>query len=216
MTLFRDRREAGRKLAEHLHHYAGSGAIVIAVPRGGVPVASEVATSLALPLDVLVVRKLGVPGLDELALSAVGNGGVRVPRDGGSDDLGIPAEVVGAVIRREGSELQRRHRAYRGGRPPLDVRWKTTILVDDGLATGTTMRAAVRILRARRAARVVAAVPVGAPETCDALAAEADEVVCALTPQPFLSVGYWYDSFPQTTDAEVQVLLARNTVRREA
>jgi putative phosphoribosyl transferase len=208
MALFRDRPDAGRRLAEKLRHARAAG-IVLALPRGGVPVAAEVAKTLGVPLDVFIVRKLGVPGHDELAMGAIASGGVRVMNTGVVDQLRIPAERIDAVAAREAEELVRRERAYRGERPPLAVRGQRVILVDDGLATGATMRAAVKALRARNAGRIVVAVPVGAPETCDMLAAEADEVVCAVTPEPFLAVGYWYDDFTQTTDEEVRAILSR-------
>ena len=209
MALFRDRADAGRRLAEKLRRHAGAGGIVLALPRGGVPVAAEVAKTLGVPLDVFIVRKLGVPGHAELAMGAIASGGVRVMNTGVVDQLGIPPGRIDAVAAREAEELVRRERVYRGERPPLAVRGQRVILVDDGLATGATMRAAVKALRARHAGRIVVAVPIGAPETCDMLAAEADEVVCAVTPEPFLAVGYWYDDFSQTTDEEVQAILSR-------
>ena len=209
MALFRDRPDAGRRLAEKLRHHAPAAGIALALPRGGVPVAAEVAKTLGVPLDVFIVRKLGVPGHDELAMGAIASGGVRVMNTGVVDQLRIPAERIDAVAAREAEALVRRERAYRGERPPLAVRGQRVILVDDGLATGATMRAAVKALRAGNAGRIVVAVPVGAPETCDMLAAEADEVVCAVTPEPFLAVGYWYDDFSQTTDDEVRTILSR-------
>lgn len=208
MALFRDRRDAGRRLAEKLRGYAGSSAIALALPRGGVPVAAEVAAVLDLPLDIFSVRKLGVPGHAELAMGALATGGVRVMNNGMVRELGIPEHLIQAVVQSETAELERREAAYRGGRAPLDVQGRTVILVDDGLATGATMLAAVRALRARGAARIVVAVPVAAPEACSMLAAQADEVVCAVTPEPFWAVGYWYDDFEQMTDEEVQTLLA--------
>jgi predicted phosphoribosyltransferase len=207
--MFRDRRDAGRALAAELGHHAGRGdVLVLALPRGGVPVAHEVAAALAAPLDVFLVRKLGVPGREELAMGAIASGGVRVVNDRVVDELGIPAEVIDTVTAAEGAELARREAEYRAGRPPLDVRGKTAVLVDDGLATGSTMRAAVRAVRGLGPARVVVAVPVGAAATCAELAAEADEVVCPVRPEPFLAVGYAYRDFAQTTDAEVRALLA--------
>jgi putative phosphoribosyl transferase len=214
MALFRDRHDAGRRLAEKLQGYAGTSALVLALPRGGVPVAAEVADRLGLPLDVFVVRKLGVPGHSELAMGALASGGVRVLNADVVEALGITADLIDAVARREATELARRERAYRGDQAPLDVGGRTVILVDDGLATGATMRAAVAALRARGAAHVVVAVPVGAPETCAALAAEADDVVCANAPQPFLAVGYWYDDFAQTSDEEVRAILAQRSPSR--
>jgi putative phosphoribosyl transferase len=208
MALFRDRQDAGRRLAEKLRGYAGTTAIVLALPRGGVPVAAEVAARLGLFLDVFIVRKLGVPGHAELAMGAIASGGVRVMNDDVVHGLGIPENVVHSVAQAEAAELARRESAYRRARPPLDVRERTVILIDDGLATGATMRAAVQALRVRHAVRIVVAVPVGAPETCQMLAAEADELICAVAPEPFLAVGYWYEDFAQTTDEEVQALLS--------
>ena len=206
--MFRDRVDGGRRLAEKLRAHADTPAIVLALPRGGVPVAAEVAARLRLPLDVFVVRKLGVPGNAELAMGALASGGVRVINEDVVRGLGIPADAIDAVARPEAAELERREAAYRGGRAPLDVRGKTVILVDDGLATGASMRAAVAALRARQAARIVVAVPVGAPETCDMLTVAADEVVCAVAPEPFLAVGYWYEDFAETSDEEVRTLLS--------
>ncbi|HEX9490430.1 MAG TPA: phosphoribosyltransferase [Stellaceae bacterium] len=180
---FRDRREAGRVLAEKLAAYAHRpDVIVLALPRGGVPVAAEVARALGAPLDVFVVRKLGVPGAEELAMGAVASGGVRVVNDAAVTGLGIPRYVVDAVTAQEQQELARRERDYRGGRPPPDVRGKTVILVDDGLATGATMHAAIAALRRLQPARIVVAVPTASPDTCEKLRAEVDEVICAITP----------------------------------
>jgi putative phosphoribosyl transferase len=183
---FRDRQDAGRRLAAKLGGYAGrDDVIVLALPRGGVPVGAEVATALGAPLDVFLVRKLGVPGREELAMGAIASGGVRVLNPDVVDQLQIPDKWIDIVAAREGEELARREAAYRDGRPAPDVRGKTVILVDDGLATGASMKAAVAALRGRGPARIVVAVPVGAPETCQELAALADEVVCAVTPDPF-------------------------------
>jgi erythromycin esterase-like protein/predicted phosphoribosyltransferase len=207
---FRNRHEAGRSLAEKLTAYANRpDVLVLALPRGGVPVAYEVAPALGAPLDVFVVRKLGVPGYEELAMGAVATGGVRVLNDQIVQRLGIPQHIIDAVATREQQELARRERLYRGGRPPPDVRGRTVILVDDGLATGATMRAAVMALRQLRPAWIVVAVPTASPETCEELQAEADDVVCAITPEPFLAVGHWYEDFSQTTDEEVRDLLTR-------
>jgi predicted phosphoribosyltransferase len=207
---FRDRREAGRLLAEKLTAYAGHpDVLVLALPRGGVPVAYEVAQALQAPLDVFLVRKLGVPGQEELAMGAVSTGGVRVLNEPVVVGLRIPAQVIETVTAVQQRELAARERIYRGDRPPPDVRSRTVILVDDGLATGATMRAAVAGLRRQEPARVVVAVPIAAAETCAELQAEADEVICALTPRPFHSVGLWYQDFTQTTDDEVRDLLAR-------
>jgi predicted phosphoribosyltransferase len=210
--LFRDRREAGRLLAAKLTAYANRpDVIVLALPRGGVPVAYEVARALGAPLDVFVVRKLGVPGSEELAMGAVATGGVRVLNDQLVNRLGIPDHLIDAVAVREGQELARRERLYRGGRPLLDVRDRTVILVDDGLATGATMHAAIAALRQLHPARIVVAVPTASPETCEEMRAEVDDVICAITPEPFQAVGRWYQDFAQTTDEEVQDLLTRRT-----
>ena len=183
--------------------------VVLALPRGGVPVGAEVARALGAPLDVFLVRKLGVPGHEELAMGAIASGGVRVVNETVARQLGIPADVVDAAAEREGQELARREAAYRDGRPAPDVRGKTVILVDDGLATGSTMRAAVAAVRRARPAAVVVAVPVGSAETCADFRGEADVVVCAEEPEPFFAVGTWYDDFSQTTDDEVRELLAQ-------
>ena len=187
--------------------------LVLALPRGGVPVAYEVAERLKAPLDLFLVRKLGVPGHEELAMGAIASGGVRVTNDDVVNYLRIPGEVIDVVAAEEQRELERRERAYRGDRPPPDVRGKTVILVDDGLATGSTMRAAAAALREQGPARIVVAVPVSAPETCGEFRAEVDEIVCAMTPQPFRGVGMWYEDFSQTTDEEVRELLARAAAR---
>ena len=210
VDVFRDRRHAGRVLAQILAGYANrSDVIVLALPRGGVPVAYEVAKALHAPLDVFVVRKLGVPGHEEYAMGAIASGGVRVLNDEVVRRLGIPDAAVDAVTRYEQGELERRERLYRAGRPLPDLRGRTVIVVDDGLATGSTMLAAVRALRAQQPARIVVAVPTAAAETCAQLRSEADEVVCATTPEPFRAVGTWYDDFSQTSDEEVRELLAR-------
>jgi predicted phosphoribosyltransferase len=207
---FRDRTEAGRRLAERLTAYADRpDVLVLALPRGGVPVAYEVARALRAPLDVFLVRKLGVPGYEELAMGAVATGGVRVLNDQIVAGLRIPDHVIEAVAEAEQRELARRERLYRGDRPPPDVRHRTVILVDDGLATGATMQAAIKALRALPPARIVVAVPTGSPETCEQLKAQADDVICAITPEPFHAVGLWYEDFTQTTDEEVRDLLAR-------
>ena len=207
---FRDRREAGQLLAKKLSHYANRPDIVVlALPRGGVPVASEVANALRVPLDVYLVRKLGVPGYEELAMGAIASGGVRVLNEQIVNALGIPEDVIDAVASWEQQELERRERIYRGDRPPPDVQSKTVILIDDGLATGATMQAAVRALRQQEPARIVVAVPTAAPETCEQFKAEADEVICAITPEPFYAVGLWYEDFSQTTDEDVRELLAQ-------
>jgi erythromycin esterase-like protein/predicted phosphoribosyltransferase len=208
--LFRDRREAGRLLAEKLAAYANRpDVLVLALPRGGVPVAYEVARALGAPLDVFVVRKLGVPGYEELAMGAVATGDVRVLNDQLIERLGIPEPMIDAVAARERQELARRERLYRSGRPPPDVSGRTVILVDDGLATGATMHAAIQALRQQNPARIVVAVPTASPDTCEEMKAKADHVICAITPEPFQAVGRWYRDFSQTTDEEVGALLAQ-------
>jgi len=205
---FRDRREAGQLLAHRLASYAGrDDVIVLGLPRGGVPVAYEVARALGAPLDVFVVRKLGMPGQSELALGAIASGGIQVFNQSLIRRAGLPNEAIKRVALREQEELRRRERVYRGDRPAPELRGKVVILVDDGLATGATMRAAVQAVRERNPARVIAAVPTAAIEVCDALREEADEVVCAFTPEPFNAVGLWYEDFTQTSDAEVRRLL---------
>jgi predicted phosphoribosyltransferase len=212
---FADRRDAGNQLAAWLTHYRGRGDVtVLALPRGGVPVAAEIAGALGTPLDVFVVRKLGMPGHPEFAIGAIASGGVRVLSRDVIREFGIPTSVVDAIAARELAELDRREREYREERPPADLRDRIVILVDDGLATGSTMRAAVEAVRRRAPARVVIAVPVGAPETCDALAAIADELICARRPGSFSAVGLWYHDFSQTSDAEVRELLARHAQPR--
>ena len=207
---FRDRTEAGRVLAADLRRYAGrADVLVLGLPRGGVPVAHEVARALGAPLDVFIVRKLGVPGHEELAMGAIASGGVRVLNETVVRSIRIPEEVIDAAARREQRELERRELDYRGSRPAPDVRGRTVILVDDGLATGASMRAAAQALRLLGPARLVIAVPVAAEQTCRELRGQADEVVCSTTPEPFYGVGMWYEDFSQTTDAEVRELLAR-------
>ena len=208
--IYRDRVEAGRHLAAQLTNYADrADVLVLALPRGGVPVAFEVAEALRAPLDIFLVRKLGVPGQEELAMGAIATGGVRVLNEDVVDYLRIPGAVIDAVAADELRELERRERAYRGDRPAPDVRGKTVILVDDGLATGSTMRAAAAALRQQQPARIVVAVPVSAPQTCDEYRMGVDEIVCAVTPESFQAVGQWYEDFAQTTDEEVHERLAR-------
>jgi erythromycin esterase-like protein/predicted phosphoribosyltransferase len=219
MTLrpFRDRSEAGRQLAAKLAAYANRpDVLVLGLPRGGVPVAYEVARALGAPLDVFIVRKLGVPGYEELAMGAVATGGVRVLNEALVQKLGIPEYVIEVVAAREQEELKRRERLYRGGRPLPDVRGRTVILVDDGLATGATMQAAIKALKQQDPARIVVAVPIASRETCEELRAEVDEVICAVTPEPFQAVGLWYEDFSQTTDEEVRALLARQQPEEKA
>ena len=207
---FRNRTDAGRHLAEKLAAYANrSDVLVLALPRGGVPVGFEVARAVGAPLDVFLVRKLGVPGYEELAMGAVATGGVRVLNDEIVRGLGISEHEIDTVVARELQELARRERLYRGDRSPPDVTGRTVILVDDGLATGATMRAAVAALRQQQPARIVIAVPTASPDTSEALKAEADDVICVITPEPFFAVGHWYDDFTQTTDEVVRELLAR-------
>lgn len=207
-VVFRDRREAGKRLAERLGDFAGCpGVLVLGLARGGVPVAYEVAQALGVPLDVFVIRKLGVPGQRELAMGAIASGGVRVLNR--RIVRLLPDEtVVEEVAAAEQRELERRELEYRGAHPAADVRGKVVIVVDDGLATGASMRAAVLALRQRQAARIIVAVPVGSPEARDRLAREADEVICLSTPMDFQAVGHSYDDFSQTTDDEVRTLLA--------
>ena len=205
---FRNRTDAGRQLAEKLATYADRpDVLVLALPRGGVPVGSEVARALGAPLDAFLVRKLGVPGYEELAMGAVATGGVRVLNDEIVRGLGIVEHVIDVAVAREMEELARREQLYRGGSPPPNVAGRTVILVDDGLATGATMRAAVAALRRQHPARIVVAVPTASPDTREALKAEADDVICAMTPDPFFAVGHWYDDFTQTTDEEVRDFL---------
>jgi predicted phosphoribosyltransferase len=205
---YRDRTEAGKYLATKLSRYANlDDVLVVALPRGGVPVAFEVAKALKAPLDIFLVRKLGVPGHEELAMGAIATGPVRVLNRDVVDYLGITSGVIEAEAAEELRELKRRKRAYRGDRPEPEVQGKTVILVDDGLATGSTMRAAAMALRRQRPNRIVVAVPVSARQTCDEYRMGVDEIVCARTPEPFFGVGQWYRDFSQTTDEEVRDLL---------
>jgi putative phosphoribosyl transferase len=207
---FSDRRHAGRLLAERLgEHELPPDTLVLALPRGGVPVAYEVARALELPLDVFVVRKLGVPGHEELAMGAIASGGVRVLNPEVTGRIRASDRIVDRVAERERAELERRERHYRDGRPPPQVAGKVVVLIDDGLATGSTMRAAVTALRAQKPARIVVAVPTAARATCAALGKLADEVLCLATPEPFMAVGQSYRHFGQTTDEEVRDLLRR-------
>ena len=206
---FRDRREAGKELAEQLARYAHEpDVIVLGLPRGGVPVAYEVAAALSVPLDVFVVRKLGVPGHEEYAMGAVAGGGIRVINEDVIRDLRIPPDAVERVERAERAEIERREVAYRGGAPAPPLAGRVVILVDDGLATGSTMLAAVAAVRTQHPGRVVVATPVASMEACDAVRREADDCVCVSVPDPFYGVGLWYLDFTQTTDEEVQRLLA--------
>jgi predicted phosphoribosyltransferase len=206
--IFRDRHDAGRYLAGKLKKYAGRpDVLVLALPRGGVPVAFEVARALRVPLDIFLVRKLGLPGHEELAMGALASGNVRVLNEHVIRSLNVPEEVIARVTVAEQEELTRREQLYRDDRPAPDVHDRTIILIDDGLATGSTMRAAVAALRRREPARIFVAVPVGAPESCAEFQDEADEAICARTPDPFYAVGAWYADFSQTPDDEVRQLL---------
>lgn len=209
---FHDRRHAGRVLAERLAAWRGRpDLLVLALPRGGVAVGYEVAHALQAPLDVFVVRKLGYPGYEEYAMGAIASGGVRVMNP--TPGMQVPPDALAAVVAREQDELVRRERLYRGDRPAVNVRGHNVIVVDDGLATGSTMRAAVLALKQQHPAHLTVAVPVGAPDTCRQLQDEADEVVCAAMPPNFRAVGLWYEDFPQASDQEVYDLL--NEARRE-
>jgi predicted phosphoribosyltransferase len=206
-TEFKDRHEAGRQLGEALVSYAPRDAVVLGLPRGGVPVAFEVARRLGAPLDVCIVRKLGVPGHEEFAMGAIASGGVELLSPQTVRSLGLTHGQVAHVLGRERLELERRERAYRDGRPVVDVRGRTVILVDDGLATGASMRAAVMALRQRGPAAIIVAVPVASAGTCEDIRHVADDCVCLHTPDPFFGVGQWYAEFGQTTDDEVRALL---------
>jgi predicted phosphoribosyltransferase len=216
--IFRDRRDAGQVLAQTIIASCDfGGAVVLGLPRGGVPVAFEVARKLALPLDVLVVRKLGVPGQEELAMGAIASGGTIVVNQTVVHELGISLETIDQVAERERVEIERRERIYREGHSSVSIEGRTAILVDDGLATGSSMTAAARSLR-QRADKVTVAVPVGAQSTCEQLRNEVDQIICLTTPQPFFAVGSFYHNFAQTTDAEVRALLsqARDEISRAA
>ncbi len=211
MAIFEDRKAAGRLLARELSHIKGrENVVVLALPRGGVPVGYEVAKKLDAPLDVFIVRKLGVPGHEELAMGAIASGGVLVLNQEVIYRLNIPRQVIDEVVREERRELERREQAYRDGRPPVDVQGKTAILVDDGLATGASMKAAVQGLKTRDPARILIAVPVAAPETCESFQELVDKIICAETPEPFFGVGAWYEDFSQTSDEEVRSLLQQS------
>lgn len=209
--LFSNRFEAGKFLAEQLEQ-AGStnkSFIVLALPRGGVPVAFPIAEELAAPLDIFIVRKLGVPGYEELAMGAIASGDVRVLNQEVIQHLGISEKMIEAVAREQSAELHRRERRYRDGREPCEIRAKDVILVDDGLATGASMRAAVRALQTHRPRSITVAVPVASSETCEQFRNQVDKIICGKTPEPFLAVGYWYEDFTQTSDEEVCALLNR-------
>jgi putative phosphoribosyl transferase len=212
---FQDRREAGRLLASKLSGFKNrSDVLVLVLPRGGVPVGFEVAVALDAPLDVFLVRKLGVPGHEELAFGAIATGGVRVLNQDVVQSLRMSQDQIEAVATREQAELERRERTYRGGRPAPDPAGRTVILVDDGLATGATMLAAARALRQENPKAVVVGVPVASPQACDEFRPEVDEIVCAVTPEPFYAVGVWYQDFTQTTDEEVHQLLEQAARQR--
>ncbi len=214
---YRDRRDAGRALAAGLGDYADQPhVLVLALPRGGVPVAYEVARALNAPLDVFIVRKLGVPGHEELAMGAIATGGIRVLNEQVIGMLGVTEDAVAAAATREQEELERREREYRGSRPAPAVQGRTVILVDDGLATGATMRAAAAALRVQEPERLIVAVPVAARETCEEFREEVDDVVCTVTPEPFYGVGMWYEDFSQTTDEEVHELLGQAKAPRRS
>lgn len=216
-TVFQDRAEAGRALAARLMGFSGRGdVVVLALPRGGVAVAYEVAEALNAPLDVFVVRKLGTPGQPELAMGAIASGGTIVLNPDVVHGLNLPDELIRTVARREQQEVERRERDYRGNRPPLPLRHHAVILVDDGLATGSSMRAAVTAVRDRDPASIVVAVPVAAAPTCNELRSESevDHVICLATPEPFQAVGQWYREFPQVSDAEVRELLDRSAAEQ--
>ena len=213
---FRNRADAGRQLAERLSGYAGqSNVIVLALPRGGVPVGAEIASRLGAPLDVFLVRKVGVPGHAELAMGAIAEGGIKVRDDHLLRALSIPEAAFDQAADRERLELERRTSQYRGTQPAPETQGRTVILVDDGLATGSTMRAAVEAVRQHSPARVIVAVPVGAPSTCAEFADVTDETICARTPEPFSAVGLWYRDFSQTTDEDVHTLLDEHARSRE-
>jgi putative phosphoribosyl transferase len=207
---FRDRGVAGQALAQALHAYRGRGdLLVLALPRGGVPVACEIAEALGAEVDLMIVRKLGTPGQEELAMGAIASGGIRVLNEDVIASLGITPAAIERVAARESGEIERREHAYRGSRPRPALAGKCIILVDDGVATGATMRAGIAGLRQQKPAKIVVAVPVAPPDTVDLLRREADEVVCLETPEPFMAIGCWYERFPQLTDDEVSQRLAR-------
>jgi len=217
MTIYADRVDAGRRLAGALTEYAGrEDVLVLGLPRGGVPVAAEVAKALDAPLDVMIVRKLGAPWQPELAMGAIASGNVQLLNEQVVRMLGIDDGTIEEIAEREGRELARRERAYRGDQPPFDAAGRQVILVDDGMATGATMRAAVAAVRSMAPARVIVAVPTAALDTCELVRAEADRVVCLDTPEPFMAVGCWYRNFDQTSDAEVRDLLAEAARLEEA
>ena len=210
---FKDRVEAGQILANRLTKYASEKPLVLGLPRGGVPVAFEVAAALNAPLDVYVVRKLGTPGQEELGMGAVATGGVRVLNRPVIESLQISPEAIEAETRREREEVEKRERKYRGDRPPLDVTNRTVLLIDDGIATGSTIKAAITALKKQKAGKIVVAVPVAPASTIEELKKQVDEVVCVSTPEYFFAISVWYNSFPQTTDEEVRELLRKSEVK---
>lgn len=208
LALFADRREAGRRLAEALERLRDEDPVVLALPRGGVPVAFAVALALGVELDLLIVRKLGMPGQEEYAMGAIGSGGVRYLQPGFPGQMGVTAAQIDAITAREAAEIVRRERKYRGNRPPVALRGRTVVLVDDGIATGSTMMAAVEVARQHGAGKVVVAVPVAPPDTAADMAQRVDQFICLSTPMFFRAVSQWYREFDQTSDDEVQDLLA--------
>ena len=215
--IFQDRSDAGKFVAQKLMHHANDPSVlVLALPRGGVPVAFEVARRLSAPLDVFVVRKLGVPGYEELAMGAIASGGVRVLNEELIQRLSIPPSAIEALTREEEHELARREKAFRGSREPAQIQGHTVILIDDGLATGASMRAAVRALRQQNPAYLTVAVPIGSRDTCDHFRTEVDELICGDTPEPFFAIGTWYSNFLPTTDDEVRHLLDHAAHERRA
>jgi len=215
--LFKTRKEAGQRLTSDLKEYANRpDVIVLGLPRGGVPVAYEVARGLNAPLDVWLVRKLGAPGHEELAMGAIASGSTRILNKDVVRSLGVSEQAIDKVAAKEQQELERREKAYRGDQPPLELRDRTVLLVDDGVATGASMHAAAVALRQHDPKQIVAAVPVAAPETCKEFQVEVDKIICSETPQPFYAVGLWYDKFDQTTDQEVRDLMQRSASQQPA
>ncbi len=211
MKRFRDRRDAGKQLARRLEFLEGQDAVVLALPRGGVPVAFEIAAALQVPLEVLIVRKLGVPGHEELAMGAIASGGVCVLNEDIIEQLALGQKEIDREIAQETTELQHREKLYRGDKPFPKLEHKTVIVVDDGIATGATMRAAVAALRQHKPKQIIVAAPTSAPDTFKQLQGEVDEVICLATPEPYIAVGVWYEHFPQTSDEEVKSLLAQHS-----
>lgn len=210
MTRFRDRNDAGKQLAHRLEHLKGRDVVVLALPRGGVPVAFEIAQALHAPLDVLIVRKLGVPGHEELAMGAIASGGVRVLNDDIIRELAITQEAIDREIAQETQELEHREKLYRGNKPFPKLENKIVVVVDDGIATGATMRAAVAALKLHKPQQLIVAAPTSALDTYRRLEREADEVICLAAPEPYIAVGLWYEHFPQTSDEEVRALLSKH------